>query len=137
MEKYLALQDLSEFMKTFAEASEKSASIFDSKCALAKISTKNTQQEPLGYSSDEDFIYVDSSNVILDEQDLFKEREDLNGQILTVHSQIDNILSEDEQVKLFVAQTRELLEKERGKSIAKKMNLGDTYSAKIETSVII
>lgn len=58
-------------MKSFAEATEKSASIFDNKCALAKISTKNTSQEPLGYTSDEDLIYVDSSNIILDENDMF------------------------------------------------------------------
>ena len=40
-------------------------------------------------------------------------------------------------MKLFVVQTRELFNRERGKSISKKLNMGDTYSSKIETSLII
>ena len=34
-------------------------------------------------------------------------------------------------------QTRELFYLERGKTSSKKLNMGDTYSAKIETSVIL
>ena len=46
-------------------------------------------------------------------------------------------LSDEEQIKLFVGQTTELFQKERGKSVAKKNNYGDTISTQVETSVII
>jgi hypothetical protein len=72
------------------------------------------------------------------EVDLFDMRVDENSKLLEMPEERDKYaLTSDDQVKLFVQKTRELLERERGKSEARKLNLGDTISTKIESSVII
>lgn len=55
-ERYYSLVDLSEFMKSFFEASAKAEQIFSNKVTLAKIS-KKVSEMPLEYSSDEDLVY--------------------------------------------------------------------------------
>lgn len=46
-------------------------------------------------------------------------------------------MTDEEQVKDFVARAQELFEKERGKTMAKKLNYGETVSAKVSTVPII
>lgn len=58
LEKYLALKDLVGFIESFSEGQPEAAEIFKNKCALSKIARRNVRegQQPLEYSSDEDFL---------------------------------------------------------------------------------
>jgi hypothetical protein len=144
---------LSEFISTFHEGggarAEKNLEIFCNRSTLMKIQRKRVQadQKPLEYSSDEDLDYMEkeSENLLEDrkEADFFEVRVDENAKLLQGTSDQMNgkgvgaILSDEDQVKLFVAKTKELFDREKGKSVSKKLNLGDTYSCKVETPAII
>jgi hypothetical protein len=54
---------------------------------------------PLEYSSDEDLVYIPEEDKNIDE-DIFQLRVDENAKLL---QSPDNILSDEERVKLFVA----------------------------------
>lgn len=69
--------------------------------------------------------------------DIFLQRNDENAQILSGIDTFESGMTDEDYVKLCVNQVMDLLEKERGKHSTKRVNLGDTISTKIETSVII
>lgn len=46
-------------------------------------------------------------------------------------------MTDEEIMKRFIESTKELFDREKGKSISKKVNLGDTVPSKTETSVIL
>jgi hypothetical protein len=69
--------------------------------------------------------------------DIFQQRTDENAKILNGIDTFDSKMSDKDYVQLCVNQVMDLLEKERGKHSTKRVNLGDTISTKIETSVII
>lgn len=80
-------------------------------------------------------VEEEESKTIDDENDIFKPSYDANGKIIISLIQDAesnfNGLTDDQQVQLFVTQTKELFDREKGKSISKKLNLGDVISTKI------
>jgi hypothetical protein len=64
VEKYQALKDLSDFIKTFGEAQQEAAGsqTLRNKIILDKLARKvrDERQLPLEYSSDEDFMYMEN-----------------------------------------------------------------------------
>jgi hypothetical protein len=67
MTKYLGLKDLAEFIKTFGEAQREAeaSQVLRNKLILEKLAskTRDNGQLPLEYSSDEDFVYHEKSEV--------------------------------------------------------------------------
>lgn len=80
-------------------------------------------------------VEEEESKTIDDENDIFKPSYDANGKIIIslIQDAESNLngLTDDQQVQLFVTQTKELFDREKGKSISKKLNLGDVISTKI------
>lgn len=129
-------------MKSFSEASQEATLLYLNKAALSNLSKQiqGSGQLPLEFDEDNDDEIIE--NCEEDDQvevDLFKMREDANAQVLQVVQDKTLIATADDKeiVRQFVEQTKELMDREKGKSIAKKLNLGDTISSRIEASVII
>lgn len=137
LDKYYQLTDLAEFMKSFFEASTKAEQIFANRVTLTKQAKRVNTNKPLEFSSDEELVYSAALEEEEDEDrgDLFKPRFDQNGQLLPPLA--DEGLTGQEIVQRFVASTKELFDRERGKSISKKVNLGDIIASQVQTSVIL
>ena len=70
--------------------------------------------------------------------DIFDERVDKNSQLLKGLDTLDAAqISDEQQIQIFIEQVKDLFAKERGRETAKKLNLGDIKSTKVETCIIL
>ena len=94
--------------------------------------------KPLEYDSDDNLLLTDSGQRFKPVfSDICESREDLNGDLLRQIEHASAEMTKEQQIKLIIENVRTLFEKERGKDAAKKLNLRDVITTRVETADLL
>jgi len=135
LEKYISLRDLRDFLASSRGSED--YQILKNKTLLGLMAQRGETQ-PLEYDSDDDLLVVNSANCFRKvDADICEHREDENGVMLQQIPEKSAEMSPEQQIKLIIDNVRTLFEKERGKDAAKKLNLRDVMTTRVETADLL